>query len=269
VYVNRRCDQGYKEAFRFAFIGCWTAGAEPFRNYRSQYCTREEDARRAKFLGNPLTGRSDVCSELGPRRPLTCSGLGVAVPPPCSEFIELLTLLEGVDDCCTAPFSFMRPFELLKEDCDPATPFEPSLVPCALSAFFLLLKRNAIVPFEAGNLLCYANLLQTLLVFVISRNLFSFGVGSSTFRWWWDRRFCLSGPRVRLGMAGDLRSEGRDGSYTTSSRTADSQRGVADESDSRRRLLGGRRCRRGCEIGIMGIVDSRPGQGCRLSHAPK
>lgn len=46
----------------------------------------------------------------------------------------------------------MRPFELLNDDCDPATPLEPSLVPCALSAFFLLLKRNAIVPFEAGNL---------------------------------------------------------------------------------------------------------------------
>jgi hypothetical protein len=99
---------------------------------------------------------------------LTCSGLGVAVPPPCSEFIELLTLLEGVDDCWTAPFSFMRPFELLKDDCDPATAFEPSLVACALSAFFLLLKRNAIVPFEAGNLLYYANLPPALLVVVIS-----------------------------------------------------------------------------------------------------
>jgi hypothetical protein len=62
----------------------------------------------------------------------------------------------------------MRPFELLKDDCDPATPFEPSLVPCALSAFFLLLKRNAIVPFEAGNLVCYANLPRTLLAVVNS-----------------------------------------------------------------------------------------------------
>jgi hypothetical protein len=173
------------------------------------------------FWESPLTGRSDVCSELGARRPLTCSGLGVAVPPPCSEFIELLTLLEGVEDCCTAPFSFMRPFELLKEDCDPATPFEPSLVPCALSAFFLLLKRNAIVPFEAGNLLCYANLPRTLVVFVISRNLF---------RLEWEVRGSGCGgtgdlserSRVRLGMAGDLRSEGRDDSYTTSSRTVDS-----------------------------------------------
>jgi hypothetical protein len=60
----------------------------------------------------------------------------------------------------------MRPFELLKDDCDPATALEPSLVACAFSAFFLLLKRNAIVPFKAGNLACYANLPQALLVFV-------------------------------------------------------------------------------------------------------
>jgi hypothetical protein len=66
----------------------------------------------------------------------------------------------------------MRPFELLKDDCDPATPFEPSLVACALSAFFLLLKRNAIVPYEASNLLRYTNLLQPLLVFVVSRSRF-------------------------------------------------------------------------------------------------
>lgn len=46
-----------------------------------------------------LTGRSCACSEEGPLRPLTCSGLGVAVPPPCSEFSELFTLLPGVDDC--------------------------------------------------------------------------------------------------------------------------------------------------------------------------
>jgi hypothetical protein len=66
----------------------------------------------------------------------------------------------------------MRPFELWKDDCDPATPFEPSLAPCAFSAFFLLLKRNAIVPFEAGHPLCYANQPQTLLVFVITGYLF-------------------------------------------------------------------------------------------------
>ena len=103
---------------------------------------------------------------------MTCSGLGVAVPPPCSEFIELLTLLEGVDDCCTAPFSFMRPFELLNDDCDPATPLEPSLAPCAFSAFFLLLKRNAIVPFAAGNLVFYANVRQPVLRLFDTRKLF-------------------------------------------------------------------------------------------------
>jgi hypothetical protein len=94
------------------------------------------------------------------------------VPPPCSEFSELLTLLDGVDDCCTAPFSFVRPFEFWKDDCDPATPVEPSLVLCALSAFFLLLKRNDIVPFEGGNLLCYANLPPKLFMFAITRNSF-------------------------------------------------------------------------------------------------
>jgi hypothetical protein len=39
-----------------------------------------------------------------------------------------------------------------------------------LSAFFLLLKRNAIVPFEAGNLSRYANAPQTLLVFLNGRS---------------------------------------------------------------------------------------------------
>lgn len=73
--------------------------------------------------------------------------------PPWSEFIELLTLLDGV--VC---FSFIRPFALCREDCDPAT----SLVPWALSAFFLLLNRNAIVPFEAGGLLSYADAPQNL-----------------------------------------------------------------------------------------------------------
>jgi hypothetical protein len=33
----------------------------------------------------------------------------------------------------------------------------------ALSAFFLLLKRNAIVPFVAGNLVFYANARQPVL----------------------------------------------------------------------------------------------------------
>ena len=87
--------------------------------------------------------------------------------PPCSEFIELLTLLVGVDDCCTAPFSFIR----WKDDCDPATPLEPSLVaPCALSAFFLLLKRNAIVP-SAGSRLYYANVsLVVVTIFIFFRS---------------------------------------------------------------------------------------------------
>lgn len=94
-----------------------------------------------------LTGRSCAGSVAGPLRPLTCSGLGVAVTPaPCKDVIELLTLLEGVDTCCTAPFSLTLPFELWKEDCDPgmsfvAWPFSP--------ACFLLLKRNAIVPCAA------------------------------------------------------------------------------------------------------------------------
>ena len=121
---------------------------------------------------NLLTGRSCACSERGPRRPLACSGLGVAVEPPCSEFIELFTLLPGVEDCCTAPFSFIRPFALCRDDCDPATPFgPPSFAAWALSAFFLLLKRNAIVPFEAGNLSIYANAPQTLPLFFNARNI--------------------------------------------------------------------------------------------------
>ncbi len=92
-----------------------------------------------------LTGRSDACSELGPRRPLRCSGLGVAVPPPCSELIELFTLLVGVADCCTADFSLMRALEP-NAACDAATAPEASFAAWALSAFFLLLKRNAMVP---------------------------------------------------------------------------------------------------------------------------
>jgi hypothetical protein len=111
-------------------------------------------------LSRILTGGS---STLGPLRPFNCSGLGVWCP--CSEFIELFTLLAGVV-CCTAPFSLiMRPLELLwRDDCDPATPFfsEASLVAWILSAFFLLLKRNAIVPFEAGNLVNYTNARQNL-----------------------------------------------------------------------------------------------------------
>ena len=57
-----------------------------------------------------------------------------------------------------------RPFELWREDSDPAIPLEPSLAAWALSAFFLLLKRNAIVPFETGNLELYANEPQLLLI---------------------------------------------------------------------------------------------------------
>ena len=112
-----------------------------------------------------LTGRSDAWSVDGPRRPLTCSGLGVAVPPPCNEFIELLTLLEGVVDCCTAPFSLILAFSLRREACDPAAPFGASLAVCVLSAFFLLLKKNAIVPCAAGNPVHYANPRRILLLF--------------------------------------------------------------------------------------------------------
>lgn len=83
----------------------------------------------------------------GPRRPFACccccSGLGVA--PPCSEFMELLTLEPGVD-VCTAPFSLTRPLLLFRETCDPGAAV--SFADWALSAFlFLLLNReNAIVP---------------------------------------------------------------------------------------------------------------------------
>jgi hypothetical protein len=37
------------------------------------------------------------------------------------------------------------------------------------------------VPFEAGNLLCYANLPRMLFLFVISRRLFPVGIESSRF----------------------------------------------------------------------------------------
>lgn len=141
VYVNRCWDHGYKDAFGLEFID-WAAGAEPLRK-----------------------GRSCDCSVVRPRRPLACSGLGVAVPPPLNEFIELLTLLDGVEDCCTALFSLLLPFALWIDDCDPATTLEPSFMAWAwvLSACFLLLKRNAIVPCAAGShQLCYPSGPQTL-----------------------------------------------------------------------------------------------------------
>lgn len=72
-----------------------------------------------------LTARSCACSGFGPRRPFNCSGLGVAGLPPCSEVMELLTLLEGVvvlSACCG-----IRLFSLWRDDCEPGAPFPPSL----------------------------------------------------------------------------------------------------------------------------------------------
>jgi hypothetical protein len=100
----------------------------------------------------------------------------------------------------------MRPLELLKDDCDPATPFEPSLVPCALSAFFLLLKRNAIVPFEAGNLLCYANLPQGAADTRDIPEIFFVWSGKFEVPVEVGQEILSERPRVRLEMAGDLRS---------------------------------------------------------------
>lgn len=72
-----------------------------------------------------LTARSCACSGFGPRRAFNCSGLGVAGLPPCSEVMELLTLLEGVvvlSACCG-----IRLFSLWRDDCEPGAPFPPSL----------------------------------------------------------------------------------------------------------------------------------------------
>lgn len=118
-----------------------------------------------------LTGRSEAGSATGALRVLACSGLGVVVPP-CNEFIELFTLPEGVVVRCTAPlFSFGRPPAFWSDNWELATELGPSFAAWAFSAFFLLLKRNAIVPCEAYYFLCESDLPTILLSSFSSRNL--------------------------------------------------------------------------------------------------
>jgi hypothetical protein len=81
------------------------------------------------------------------------------VAPPGKELKELLILLPGVTWGAPLSFCIIRPVALpCWEDCGRGGP--PSLDDWVLSAFFLLLKRNAIVPCAAGDLECYANALN-------------------------------------------------------------------------------------------------------------
>lgn len=161
--MTRRWDQGYKDALGVEVIDCTAGGAPAFRSYGSYQRLAGDfrSTRSQSFHNRLLTGRSCASSELGTRRPFCCSGLEF-IPFPLSDVIELLTLLDGVTRCswlAALSTSLLRAFALCNDDAEAATPLGTSLALCDLSAFFLLLNRNAIVPFEASSSSHYLNAL--------------------------------------------------------------------------------------------------------------